>query len=220
MRIILFGPPGAGKGTQAGILAEQFCMVWISTGEILRTAAAHETLLGKKAKPFLERGDLVPDSVISGIVREQLESLDSKQGFVLDGFPRNVNQAKTLEEMLKALNLPLTAVVEIQVPFDEIVKRLSVRRSCPHCSRVFSGETDFSLCPNCGKKLMKRADDREEVIRKRFAIYENEKQPLLRYYKEKGLLLELDGSLTIENVSKILRKELARHEENYLKIQG
>lgn len=208
MKLILLGPPGSGKGTQAQILQEKFGLSKISTGDILRNAVANETPLGLKAKPYMEKGELVPDELILQILKERLHEIKDRPGFVLDGVPRNLNQGKILEKMLKELHITLTGVVEIEVPLPVIIDRLTLRRSCEKCGSVYTLKSDPSshptACSRCGGKLIHRSDDTIPVIEKRLKIYQAETLPLIRFYKEKGLLIQINGSLPIPKVAEIL----------------
>jgi adenylate kinase len=206
VRVVLLGPPGAGKGTQAKLLRDRFEACQISTGDILRKAVADKSPLGKEAESYLSRGELVPDDVIVRLVGERLKERDCTKGFVLDGFPRTLPQAESLEGILRAMALPLDGVLSIQVPQDVIVQRLAGRRNCQNCGALYhvnfdpprNGET----CDCCGGRLQQRNDDREETITTRLKVYESQTAPLANYYRERGNLREIDGVGKVEDIQK------------------
>ena len=204
MRVILLGPPGAGKGTQAQRLTQKLGIPQVSTGDILRAAVAAGTGLGREAKAVMDQGALVPDSVVIGIIRERLAAPDCARGYILDGFPRTAAQAEALGEMLQALGTPLTAVLSLTVDPEELVRRLSGRRTCGGCGAAYHLETApprrAGLCDRCGGALLQREDDREETIRKRLAVYREQTAPLVAYYRGRGLLREVDGRGDIDGV--------------------
>lgn len=197
MKLILLGPPGAGKGTQAKMLTERFGIPQIATGDILRGAVQTGTALGIQAKSFMDAGALVPDEVVIGIVRERLQQEDCTAGFILDGFPRTVAQADALQGNLEALGRCLDRVVSLTVDADALVERLTGRRTCRSCGRgyhvSFDPPRNARLCDACGGELYQRDDDREETIRKRLTVYDQQTSPLIAYYRAAGLLTELDG---------------------------
>ncbi|MDT8440394.1 MAG: adenylate kinase [Desulfuromonadales bacterium] len=200
MKLILLGPPGAGKGTQAKMLTEKFSIPQISTGDILRAAVKEQTPLGRKAKEFMDAGQLVPDEVVIGIVRDRLQETDCTAGFILDGFPRTVAQADALQVALGELDKQLDRVVALTVDTEALVERLTGRRTCSECGRGYHVRFDPPPAPDrcsCGKQLFQRDDDREETIRKRLAVYAEQTEPLISYYRDAGLLEELDGMLPI-----------------------
>ncbi len=203
MRVILLGPPGAGKGTQAQRLTQTLGIPQVSTGDILRAAAAG-TPLGREAKATMDQGALVPDGVVIGIIQERLAAPDCARGYILDGFPRTAAQAEALGETLQALGTPLTAVLSITVDPEELVRRLSGRRTCGNCGAAYHLETApprrAGLCDRCGGALLQREDDREETIRKRLAVYREQTAPLVAYYRGRGLLREVDGRGDIDDV--------------------
>lgn len=202
MKIVLFGPPGAGKGTQAGLLSEKFGAAHISTGDILREAVAKGTEVGKKAKSYMDRGELVPDQVVIDIAKEKLAEIGNK-GFILDGFPRTVPQAAAFDGALAELGMPLDGVVSLCVPEEELVKRLSGRRICAGCSRPFHVDSmpdDTGTCSACGEELVQRDDDKPEAVRNRLHVYESQTAPLIGYYRDKGLLIEVDAIGSVEQV--------------------
>lgn len=204
MRVILLGPPGAGKGTQAQRLTQTLSIPQVSTGDILRAAVAAGTPLGREAKATMDQGALVPDGVVIGIIRERLAAPDCARGYILDGFPRTAAQAEALGETLQALGTPLTAVLSITVDPEELVRRLSGRRTCGNCGAAYHLETApprrAGLCDRCGGALLQREDDREETIRKRLAVYREQTAPLVAYYRGRGLLREVDGRGDIDDV--------------------
>ncbi|MFQ5882611.1 MAG: adenylate kinase [Candidatus Methylomirabilales bacterium] len=197
MRLILLGPPGAGKGTQAKMLTERYGIPQISTGDILRAALASGTPLGREAKTFMDRGVLVPDEVVIGIVRDRLAAPDCQRGYLLDGFPRTVAQAEALTLMLKELWAELPIVVSLEVQEEEVVRRLSGRRTCRGCGEVFHVEfhppRESEICDRCGGSLIQREDDRKETIRRRLRVYREQTEPLIAYYQTQGLLKTVNG---------------------------
>ncbi|WP_026120330.1 adenylate kinase [Nocardiopsis potens] len=197
MRAVLVGPPGAGKGTQAQILASELSIPKVSTGDIFRANVSGGTELGKRAKSYMDRGDLVPDEVTNEMVRARLGEPDAREGFLLDGFPRNVAQAETLDGMLKEMGTGLDAVLELKVDEDEVVKRLSGRRSCRECGRVYHLDYDppakEGVCDACGGELYQRDDDREDVIRHRLQVYREQTEPLVAFYEEQGVLVTIEA---------------------------
>lgn len=204
MRIILLGPPGAGKGTQAKKIEEEFGIPQLATGDIIRLAIKEGTEWGKRAEPFVREGQLVPDEVVIGIVKERLSRDDVRNGFILDGFPRTLKQAEALETMLQDLGIAIDAVLYFDVPTEELVRRLSARRVCESCQTPYnlisSPPKNDEVCDRCGGKLVQRPDDTPEVIRKRLAVYEEQTKPLVEFYKRKGLLRVVPSSGTIEEI--------------------
>ncbi|MGH7352401.1 MAG: adenylate kinase [Candidatus Methylomirabilales bacterium] len=197
MQAILLGPPGAGKGTQAKMLTERYGVPQVSTGDILRAAVAAGTPLGKEAKTYMDRGALVPDEVVIGIVRDRLGEPDCRKGYLLDGFPRTVAQAEALTRMLKKLGAPLPRVVSLEVGEEELVRRLSGRRTCQACGEPFHVEFHAprveGICDKCGGRLIQREDDKEETIRHRLQVYRKQTEPLIGYYQNQGLLKTVNG---------------------------
>lgn len=208
MKLILIGPPGAGKGTQAKMLTERFGIPQIATGDILRGAVQAGTALGRQAREFMDAGALVPDEVVIGIVRERLQQADCKAGFILDGFPRTVAQADALQVSLGTMGLKLDRVISLTVDADALVARLTGRRTCRACGRGFHVSFDpprvADICDACGGELYQRDDDREETIRKRLGVYSQQTSPLIDYYRQAGLLVELDGMQAIAAVQQQL----------------
>jgi len=204
MRIVLLGGPGAGKGTQAQKLSEKFSLPHIATGDILRQAVKDGTEMGIKAKSYMDKGLLVPDEVVIGIIKDRFNQDDVKSGFVLDGFPRTVPQAESLDSITKEMNMPIDAVVNIKTSPDVVVERLSGRRTCKECQTVYhivySPPKVDGKCDRCGGELYQRDDDKEKTIRKRLDVYEKQTFPLLEYYKNSGKLLEVCGDVSIDEV--------------------
>ncbi len=206
MKLILLGPPGAGKGTQAQMLMEKFSIPQISTGDILRSAVKNATPMGVKAKEYMDAGALVPDDVVVGIVRERLQQADCANGFILDGFPRTVPQADALSDTLSELSLELDGVVSLEVDTEALVARLTGRRTCSSCGKGYHVDFDppskEGICDACGGNLVQRDDDREETIRKRLDVYREQTAPLVDYYLRGGLLAEVDGMAGIDEVGR------------------
>lgn len=204
MRIVLFGPPGSGKGTQAGILEARYGAVHISTGDILREAVASGSEIGLRAKSYMDRGELVPDEVVIAIAREKLSSIGN-DGFVLDGFPRTIPQAEALEAVLGDLGKPLEAVVNLDVDQEELIRRLSGRRVCSRCGEVYHLESkpprESGKCDKCGGNLVQREDDKPEAIRNRLEVYREQTAPVLDYYRSKGLLRDVVAEGDIDDIA-------------------
>lgn len=205
MRVVLVGPPGAGKGTQAQFIASHLAVPKVSTGDIFRYNVSAGTELGRQAKSFMKRGDLVPDEVTVAMVASRLQEDDALSGFLLDGFPRNVPQAETLKKMLADWGMRLDLVLELVVDHDEVIRRLSGRRTCRKCGRVwhvaFDPPSVAGKCDECGGELFQRDDDREETIRHRLEVYEQQTQPLISYYADEGILLGIDATGPVEDVT-------------------
>ncbi len=203
LRIVLFGPPGAGKGTQASALCEKYGAEHISTGDVLREAVANKTEVGLQAKSYMDKGELVPDSVVIAIAKEKLAKV-GEMGFILDGFPRTIAQAEALDAALAELNLPLEAVVNLQVDDDELIKRLSGRRVCPSCGEPYHVDTKKpkcdSKCDKCGAELVHRSDDQPEAIKNRLNVYNTQTAPVLNYYSGKGILKNINAVGSIHDV--------------------
>ncbi|MCL5061597.1 MAG: adenylate kinase [Nitrospiraceae bacterium] len=206
MRLVLLGAPGAGKGTQAKILVEKYGIPQISTGDLLRAAVAAGTPLGKEAKSYMDKGELVPDSVVLGMVQERLKQDDCKKGYILDGFPRNTKQAETLDSMLSSLNMALTAALSVDVPFEDLMKRLTGRRTCKACGQMynvyFNAPKKEGVCDKCGGELFQRDDDKEDTIKKRLEVYNAQTAPLIDYYGKKNILKSVAGTGSIDDIFK------------------
>jgi adenylate kinase len=204
LRVVFFGPPGAGKGTQAKLLEQKFGACQVSTGEILRKAARDETALGKKAAAYSNRGDLVPDDVMVKLVAERLREPDCQAGFILDGFPRTIAQADDLGRMLDGSGLALESALCLHASNDVIIKRLSGRRTCKKCGGlfhvVFNPPSRPGICDHCGGEIYQREDDQDDKIAARLSVYEDQTAPLKEYYRKRGLLREIDGVGSVEEV--------------------
>ena len=204
MKLILLGPPGAGKGTQAKMLTERFSIPQISTGDILRAAVKEGTPMGRKAKEYMDAGGLVPDEVVVGIVRDRLLAADCDNGFILDGFPRTVAQADALQDNLEEMDKALDRVISLEVDAEALVERLTGRRTCKECGRgyhvKFDPPREDAICDACGGSLFQRGDDQEETIRKRLQVYAEQTSPLISYYRDADVLMELDGMQPIPQV--------------------
>ena len=204
MRLILLGPPGAGKGTQAKRLIERYGIPQISTGDILRAAVREGTELGKTAKQYMDAGKLVPDEVVIGIIEERLKEPDCAKGYILDGFPRTVAQADALTEVLARMGQSIDHVVSIEVPDEELVERLTGRRTCRNCGAMyhvkFSPPKKPGVCDKCGGELFQRDDDKEETIRARLKVSQDQTAPLIAYYEKAGLLRRVSGVGTVDEI--------------------
>jgi adenylate kinase len=213
LNLILLGPPGAGKGTQAERLTDDFNLPYIATGNILRKAVADETELGKQAKGFMDDGKLVPDEVITGVILEALENADARDGFILDGFPRTVPQAEALAEGMNANGRELTAVILVDVPDEVVVKRMSGRRVSVKTGRVYHVDFDppkhEGRCDVDGSRLVQREDDKPETVAKRLAVYHEQTEPLIGYYEDQGLLRRFDGTRSPTEVHDHIRATIA-----------
>jgi adenylate kinase len=198
MKLVLLGAPGAGKGTQAKMLIDKFGIPQISTGDLLRAAVKEGTELGKEAKVCMDKGELVPDSVVLGMVKERLGQSDTDKGYILDGFPRNTSQAEALDAMLSDLGKPIEAALSVDVPFEDLMKRLTGRRTCKNCGQMynvyFSAPKADGKCDKCSSELFQRDDDQEETIKKRLEVYEEQTAPLADYYSGKGILKRVEGT--------------------------
>ena len=204
MRLVLLGAPGAGKGTQAKKLIEKYSIPQISTGDILRKAVADGTPLGKEAKSYMDSGGLVPDSVVIGLVKERLAQDDCKTGYILDGFPRTTPQAEELDNVLTAMNSPLDVALSVDVDKDDLMKRLTGRRTCKSCQQMFnvhfSAPKKDGVCDKCGAELYQRDDDKEDTIKNRLDVYEKSTAPLIDYYGGKGILKSVKGEGSIDDI--------------------
>jgi len=213
MELILFGAPGVGKGTQAKILAEKYKLFHISTGDILREAVKNETEMGKSAKAIMDKGELVPDNIMAGIVKEALQSERAKNGFILDGFPRTVAQAEILDSIFNELNLKNVKLVIVDAEDSILIERITGRRICTTCGFILSKGDQLvdKKCPKCGSvdSFVKRKDDDEEVIKRRLAIYHEQTRPVLDFYKGKTSEICVDGTQQIEKVTLDIQSKLA-----------
>ena len=215
MRIILLGAPGSGKGTQSQRLVEQYGIPQISTGDLLRAAVAAGTPLGLQAKAAMDAGKLVDDSIVLGMIRERLGQPDAQKGFILDGFPRNLAQARALDEMLRQLSKPLDAVVLMDVDYGELARRISGRRSCPDCGKVFNVFTSpanpAEVCPKTGAphKLHQRRDDNEATVAERLKVYDDKTRPLIDFYRGQKLLYSINAEGDVADVQERLTAALA-----------
>jgi len=203
-RVVLLGPPGAGKGTQAKLLVEQYGACQVSTGDILRKAVVEQTPLGKQAAGYINRGALVPDGVIVDLVAERLKDADCQNGFILDGFPRTIPQAEGLDRILNQSGQSLNRVISVEVPKDVLIERLAGRRTCRNCGAlahvIFDPPKREGVCDRCGGELYQRDDDREETVAHRLQVYENQTAPLVDYYRKRGVLREINGVGGIEEI--------------------
>ena len=205
MRLVLVGPPGAGKGTQAQFIAAQFAIPKISTGDIFRANVSDGTELGMTAKKYMDAGDLVPDEVTSAMVRERLKEEDAGDGFLLDGFPRTVPQAETLDEILGAMSVGVDVVLELVVDDEEVIRRLSGRRTCRNCGHIWHVDFDppkhEGICDDCGGRLFQRDDDKPDTVRHRLEVYAEQTAPLIAFYAEKGVLVGIDATGPVDDVT-------------------
>jgi adenylate kinase len=204
IRLLLFGPPGVGKGTQAKLLAAEFGIPHISTGDLLRAAVTAGTELGKKAQAIMNAGQLVPDDIMIGIVREVLGSSKVAKGFILDGFPRTLAQAKALASIFDELRIGDYKVINFAIKDEQIIRRLTGRLMCPNEGKIFNSDTDTvtrdTPCPTCGARLTQREDDKEEAVRKRLQVYHSTTAPVIEYYNERGVVVDVDGTGSIDAV--------------------
>jgi len=215
MRIVLVGPPGAGKGTQAAFLAKNLSIPHISTGDLFRANISQGTELGKKAKSYMDAGQLVPDEVTIGMAKDRMEQPDAVNGFLLDGFPRNVSQAEALDVALKADDVTLDAVLDLEVPEDEVVKRIAGRRICRNDSAhvfhvTYKQPKTEGVCDTCGGELYQRDDDKEETVRKRLEVYHTQTEPIIDYYRAQGLVQTISALGKVEEVTERAMEALGR----------
>ena len=211
MRLIMLGAPGAGKGTQAARVAERFRIPHISTGEIFRANIKNGTELGKKAKSYMDAGELVPDELVCDLVADRIAQPDCGEGFILDGFPRTIPQAEALDEAVRKAGTPIDFAVDIEVPDEHIISRMGGRRACVSCGAtyhvVYNPPKKEDVCDRCGGKLVLRDDDRPETVKNRLDVYHAQTQPLIDYYKDKKVLVTVDGTQSMDDVfSAILEK--------------
>jgi adenylate kinase len=213
LNLVLLGPPGSGKGTQGERLQEDFRLPYYATGDILRAAVRDQTELGREAEEYMERGDLVPDDVIIGVISERIEGEEAQDGFILDGFPRTTRQAEALDEELERLGRELTAAILIDVSDEEVMRRLAGRRTCTEQGHIFHVEFDppkkEGVCDICGGRLVVRDDDKPEVIRNRLDQYHDKTEPLVDYYEARGILRRVDGERSSQEVADRIRALLA-----------
>jgi len=206
MRLVLLGAPGSGKGTQAKKLIDRYSIPEISTGDILRKAVADGMPLGRDAKVFMAKGELVPDNIVLGLVHARLKKEDCRQGYIIDGFPRNEAQAVALDKMLSAIGAPLTVAVSIDVDNNELIKRMTGRRTCKSCGQLYNvyflPPKKEGVCDKCGGGFFQRDDDKEETIKKRLDVYEAQKIPLIEYYTKKGILKSITGTGSVYDIFK------------------
>jgi adenylate kinase len=212
VRLIFLGPPAAGKGTQARRLAAEYGIAHISTGDILRAAVKAGTVLGLKAQRYMDRGALVPDDVMIGIIQERLQKPDCARGFILDGFPRTIPQAKALAELLDLLEKPIDYVINMEVPVEEVLRRMSGRLTCQNCGTMFNLSLNPprvpGRCDYCGGPLIQRVDDKVETVHERLAIYRESTQPLVEYYHDREILRTVDGTGSIDDIAKRIIKAI------------
>lgn len=212
MRIVLMGPPGAGKGTQAKRLAETFGMLHLSSGDILRAERSSGSELGRKMKSYMDAGELVPDEIVVAIMAEAISAQPAGKGLILDGFPRTLPQAEALDAQLSALGRPLDAVLVIDAPDELLVERITGRRSCPQCGRVYHSRHLLPArpgrCDACGAELVQRADDAEAVVRERLDAYQRQTAPVIEYYRSRRPIIEADGSAGPDEVTKLVTEAL------------
>ena len=215
MRIVLVGPPGAGKGTQAAFLAKNLSIPHISTGDLFRANISRQTELGKLAKSYMDADNLVPDEVTIAMAKDRMEQPDAANGFLLDGFPRNVSQAEALDELLEAENMQLDAVLDLEVPEDEVVKRIAGRRICRNDSShvfhvTYKQPAKEGVCDVCGGELYQRDDDSEETVRTRLEVYHTQTEPIIDYYKAQGLVVTISALGKVEDVTARAMEALKR----------
>ncbi|PTL35692.1 adenylate kinase [Candidatus Methylomirabilis limnetica] len=212
MRLVLLGPPGAGKGTQARLLMAKSDVVHVSAGDLLRQAVADGSEMGQTAKAIMAQGSLVPDEVVIGIIEERLRRPDCTSGYILDGFPRTLRQAEALSGVLRLLQAPLDWVISVEVSEDDLVRRLAGRRICRACGAMFHVDTkpplQIGICDSCGDHLFQRDDDKEDTSRHRLRVYREQTEPLIAYYNTMGLLRRIDGRGTIEEIAQRVQQAL------------
>jgi adenylate kinase len=214
MRLLILGAPGAGKGTQAAILCEKYDIPHISTGDIFRYNIKNQTDLGKLAKSFIDKGQLVPDDVTISIIEDRLAKDDCKKGFLLDGFPRNISQADALEDVLKRMGTKMDLVFNLDVDDEKIIKRTIARRTCKQCGEIYNllykAPANPKICDKCGGELYQRDDDTEETISNRLKVYHEQTEPLIEYYSKKGMLVTVKGKDEVEETTKTMLQALEK----------
>lgn len=215
MRLLILGPPGAGKGTQSDKIVEHYKVKHISTGDMFRENIKGGTELGKKATEYMDKGLLVPDSLVNDMVMDRLSKADLKEnGFLLDGYPRNISQAEALKDMLTKLDMPLDAVINIEVPSKFLIDRITGRRVCPKCQRSYHIANNppkvEGLCDYDGEALITRKDDNEETVKNRIDVYDNETKPLVDFYTKEGIILNIDGTLSIDKTFESIKSKLGK----------
>ncbi len=214
MRIVLLGAPGSGKGTQAKKLVDHYGVVQISTGDLLRAAVSAETALGLTAKAAMDAGQLVSDDIVLAMIKERLDQADTKRGYILDGFPRNIAQAQALDVLLGEVNQPLQAAIVLDVPFEDLMQRLTGRQTCKQCGAVFNIYTHPSakpgICDVCGGELIQRSDDNEATVEKRLKVFEEQTAPLIAFYEKQNKLARIDGTQPIDDITEGFHDVLAR----------
>ena len=219
MRLLIMGAPGAGKGTQAAFISEKYSIPQISTGDMFRAAVKGGTELGKAAKACMDAGKLVPDEITIGIVRERLGKLDCANGFILDGFPRTVEQADALGKILSEMGQQLSCVLNIHVPSEDLIERAIGRRICKSCGSTyhvkFNAPVKENICDKCGGELYQRADDTAETMQSRLSVYESSTRPLIDYYKKQGIYVEIDGRQAIAEVTAAINRALSSEETRH-----
>ena len=215
MKIVLLGPPGAGKGTQADVLVKKLLVPHISTGDMFRAAISNGTELGKEAKAYMDKGQLVPDIVTVGIIRDRISMSDCREGFLLDGFPRTLPQAEALDNLMNEMSTSLDAVLNISVPLDRLIDRLTGRRMCRNCGTIYhllyNAPEVENVCDACGGELYQRDDDKEATVKSRLDVYEAQTAPLISYYEQKGILHTINGDLPINAVTAQLGEALGQN---------
>jgi adenylate kinase len=208
MRLLLIGPPGAGKGTQATIISKKYGIPQIATGDMLREEVKNKTELGMKAKAYMDKGELVPDSLVISMLEKRLKEKDASKGFILDGFPRTVAQADALADKFKEMHIDKFLVIELKVDEENIIKRLSARRVCSSCGKIYNLLTEppkkDNVCDDCNAPLYQRDDDKESTIRERFKVYNSKTAPLIDYYTKKGMLKTVSADGSIEEINKAI----------------
>ena len=214
MRLVLLGPPGAGKGTQARMLEQKYKIPQVASGDLLRAAVRDRTAIGMEARRYMDKGALAPDELVVRLIEERLEKPDARQGYILDGFPRNIPQAEELDATLKRHNQRLDHVLAIVVPDDEVIKRISGRRTCRNCGAmyhmIFDPPRNQSICNDCNGELYQREDDAEDTVRMRLEVYHAETNPLLSYYDQTGILTRIEGIGRPEEIQQRIVQVLAR----------